>query len=134
MTFRWFALLAAFSLAPAARAADCLHYAGAPLTLTGTVTLKTFYGPPNYGESPKTDAREVQAVLVLPKPICVAANPQTEEEAETGQRLITLVPPAGMRFKPYQGKTVVLTGTLFHAITGHHHTPVLMEVTRVTLK
>lgn len=131
MIFRHIALLAVLSVAPLAHAADCLHYAGAPLTLTGTVTPKSFYGPPNFGESPKTDSREVQAVLVLPQPICVTANPQTWDDAESGQRQITLVPPKGVNFQHFKGKAVMVTGTLFHATTAHHHTAVLMDVTQI---
>ena len=109
-------------------AASCLHYDGEPLTLTGTMSLQTFYGPPNYGESPDTDSRETQAILVLSKPICVDAQPNDWDAAEKGQLRVTLVPPAGVDFRRYKGKKVTLSGTLFHAQTGHHRTPVLMQV------
>jgi hypothetical protein len=90
--------------------------------------LETFYGPPNYGENPKTDSRETQAILVLAKPICVDASPSTYEERESKQRKITLVPPLGVNLGSYGGRFVTVTGTLFHAHTGHHHTQVLMQV------
>ena len=112
-------------------APQCLHYAGAPVALAGKVTLETFYGPPNYGESPETDSRETQAILVLANPICVSANPSTNDEAEKNQLKVTLVPPAGVNLGSYKGRSVIVKGTLFHAITGHHHTPVLMQVVRV---
>lgn len=108
-------------------APPCLHYGGDPVALTGKVTFKTFYGPPNYGENPKTDSRETQAILVLVKPICVEAGPGINEEREKGQRKVTLVPSAGFNPPRYLGKVVTVEGTLFHAHTGHHRTPVLMQ-------
>jgi hypothetical protein len=95
--------------------------------LTGRVKFRTFYGPPNYGENPKTDSRETQALLVLSNPVCVEANPTSYEEGEKGQRKITLVPSAGFNPPQYRGKIVTVEGTLFHAHTAHHHTPVLMQ-------
>jgi len=122
-------VLSALCLASSwSRAAPCLHYEGEPLTLTGKLTLQTFYGPPNYGENPETDSRETQAILLLAKPICVNDSPSTDDAAEKNQRKVTLVPPVGVDFGLYKGKKVTLRGTLFHANSGHHHTPVLMQV------
>lgn len=115
----------------AAVAAPCLRYDVDMIKLTGKVTLKTFYGPPNYGESPATDARETQAILFLEKPICVHANPVDYYDAETNQSEVTLVPPSGVSLKDYASKHVTLQGTLFHSHTGHHHTPVLMQIARI---
>lgn len=109
-------------------AAPCLHYMGSPVTLSGTVALQTFYGPPNYGENPKTDSRETQAILQLAKPICIVANPGDEDAAEANQLKVTLVPNNAVNLKQYEGKQVTVRGTLFHANTGHHHTPVLMQL------
>ena len=83
------------------------------IKLSGKVALKTFYGPPNYGENPDTDARETQAMLFLAKPICVDENPADYYDAETGQSEITLVPPSGVNLKDYVAKQVTLQGTLF---------------------
>lgn len=109
----------------------CLHYGGVPIALTGKVIRKTFYGPPNYGETPKTDLRETQAILVLPKPICIDAGSGINEEAEKVQRNVTLLPSAGFDPSRYLGKVVTVEGTLFHSHTGHHHTTVLMQTSGV---
>lgn len=113
--------------------AACLHYDGDPVSLSGKVELKTFYGPPNYGENPESDSRETQAFLILLEPICVEANPSNFEEAEENQIEVTLVPNTGENLKDYMGKQIIVRGTLFHAITGHHHTPVLMEVVNIVI-
>lgn len=114
-------------------AVPCLHYAGELVTLSGRVTLKTFYGPPNYGENPSSDSREKQAILILNKSICVDANPSNYEEEEKNQMEVTLVPSKAVELSMYAGKKVTLQGTLFHAHTAHHHTPVLMQITNIML-
>jgi hypothetical protein len=111
---------------------QCLHYEGDPVALNGKVTLRTFYGPPNYGENPKTDFRETQVILVLSQPICVEANPNLYAEEEKNQRKVTLVPSGGIDFRSYRGRFVTVEGTLFHAHTAHHRTPVLMKVVSVS--
>jgi len=111
--------------------ASCLHYGGSPVTLNGKVKLQTFFGPPNYGENPDTDSRETQAILLLEKPICVEANPKDYEEAEQNQREVTLVPLGKENLKDYEGKQIMVQGTLYHAFNGHHHTPVLIEIKHI---
>jgi hypothetical protein len=123
------AILCSVSLSSSA--ASCLHYEGDALTLSGRVVLKTFFGPPNYGENPETDSRETQGILILPKPVCVNADKDGNHEAEKNQSELTLVPPKGVNLKRFAAKQVVVHGTLFHADNGHHHTPVLMIVTRI---
>src|SRR6478736_2094703 len=47
-------------------------------TLTGTLKAEVFYGPPGYGETPKTDKKETAYILHLTKPITVIADPADE--------------------------------------------------------
>jgi hypothetical protein len=115
-------------LANSSASMPCLHYGGGPVTLTGKVEFKIFYGPPNYGENPETDSRETQAILLLSEPICVHANPGNTEESEQNQTEVTLVPYNNENLEDYMEKEIIVQGTLYHAHTGHHHTPVLMEI------
>jgi len=112
-------------------AESCLHYGGSPVSLSGKVKLQTFFGPPNYGENPDTDSRETQAILLLGKPICVEANRKDDEEAEQNQREVTLVPFGKENLKDYEGKQIMVQGTLYRAFNGHHHTPVLIEIKHI---
>jgi hypothetical protein len=69
-----------------------LHYGPEKVTLIGKLVSRTFYGPPNYGENPKTDSKESQYVLLLDSPIDVVGSKDdllTETEREV--RRITLV-------------------------------------------
>lgn len=112
-------------------AASCLHYGGSPVNLSGKIKLQTFFGPPNYGENPDTDSRETQAILALAKPICVEANQVEYEEAEQNQLEVTLVPLKKENLKSYEGKQIAVQGVLHHAHTGHHHTPVLIQIMQI---
>jgi hypothetical protein len=120
-------VLLAASLQASAQTA-CLHYGG-EVTLAGVVELHEFYGPPGYGENPASDARERQALLKLDTPICVEPGSDDQDEAERNQARVTLVPPASnVALSGYQGRHVTVKGKLFHAISGHHHTPVLIQL------
>ena len=121
----WLALSCAFE---AHAQKPCFQYLQDGVELSGTVFLKTFFGPPNYGEDPKTDAREQQALLRLDHPFCVNALPSDYDEAEKEQHVVTLVPLGRFDLGPFAGKHVVVSGSLFHANTAHHHTPVLIDL------
>jgi len=106
----------------------CEAYDVEGVVLSGTVVLRTFFGPPNYGENPETDSKEVQALLKLDHPLCAVESVEREEQAERNQRQVTLVPLGGFSLKPYAGKHVFVKGSLFHADNGHHRTPVLIAI------
>ena len=114
---------------------DCLPYEPAEVTLTGSVSIKTFPGPPNYTSIKEGDKPEQAWILRLAKPICVKADKQDEVNLAVDHvSLIQLV----LRDKQFsQVRTlnkrgpVTLTGTLFHSITAHHHAKVLMWVTDI---
>jgi Domain of unknown function (DUF4431) len=119
------------SLTCSVGSAACLHYDGSPVVLTGVVIKRTFYGPPGYGESPKDDTRETQALLRLDAPLCVdSSDPGEIYDRADNQHEITLI-PNWKHIKPYLGRRVEVTGTLSGALTGHHHTDVLMTVKRI---
>jgi hypothetical protein len=46
------------------------------------------------------------------------------------QRPSPLDQPADDSLRPFLGKKLTLRGTLFAAIDGHHHTPVLLDVVK----
>jgi hypothetical protein len=111
-----------------AMAAPCHSY-DKPATITGKIVFKTFFGPPNFGENPETDARETQALLIPSKPFCV--NADDEYDLEKNQIELTLVPPRGVKLKKFGARQVTVEGSLFHADNGHHNTTILMMVKRI---
>jgi hypothetical protein len=110
----------------AVSASACEKYGLPNTTLAGTLSVETFFGPPGYGESPDTDAKERQAILHLAQPLCTVAS----DDAPAGQDQVkvTLVPMQPLDLRAFVGKAVAVRGSLFHAITGHHHTDVLITL------
>jgi hypothetical protein len=57
-----------------------------------------------------------------------AFNPRDRQTYPKEASWERLAPDAYAAYKELVGKRVVASGTLFGAITGHHHTPVLLTV------
>jgi hypothetical protein len=117
-------------------AADCLEYEH-PVQLTGKVVKKTFPGPPNYESVEKGDAPEVAWILNLDKSVCVKARAGDDFDVEVSHlRDLQLVLGNNnyyQRAKELLSRKIIVTGVLFGAHTGHHHTPVLMDVKNLQL-
>ena len=104
------------------------------VTLTGLLVSRTYYGPPNYGENPKTDGKESQYILIFDSPVDVVGDQNDIlRKTERGVRKVTLVVDdfKAHPVKSMLGSRVEVHGTLFHAHTGHHHTKVLIDVTSI---
>ncbi|HSB27579.1 MAG TPA: DUF4431 domain-containing protein, partial [Pyrinomonadaceae bacterium] len=111
-----------------------LNYEPVNVTLTGVLVSKTYYGPPNYGENPKTDTKESQYILILDSPVDVVGDQKdVMYKPERGVKRVTLVVHdfKAHPVKSLLGRRVEVNGTLFHAHTGHHHTSVLIDVTSI---
>jgi hypothetical protein len=122
--------VATVSLRAQAGLPACLHYEPDTVRVTGHLSRHMYYGAPGYGEDPRHDEREVGFYLDLPAPICMVPGGDEVDVARRGIRRIQLVLDENgyARLRPLLGKTVTLRGTLSGAITGHHHTPVLLTV------
>ncbi len=121
--------------APSANATACLRYEPDTVALTGTLSRRTEPGPPNYESVRGGDAPETYFYLDLPRPACTigAADSESANDPVSGVRQVQLVlTQAGYdRLRPYlrRHQVVTLRGTLFAAISGHHHAPLLLRVT-----
>ncbi len=114
----------------------CLSYGPAEVRLTGKIRIRTFPGPPNYESVKKGDTPEVTWVLHLARPVCVRRGQDNEfDVAERNVTDVQLVLEPGQYTqwrKLARGRVpVAVTGTLFHSHTGHHHTPILIDVTDI---
>jgi len=118
-----------------AHASECLTYSN-PATLQGVLSRHTFPEQPNYESIAKGDAKATYLFVSPDKTFCVAEGRNTDslEPAEPQVSQVQLVFPDGtisyQRLRPYLGKEVVCRGSFFHAITGHHHSPVLLDGTK----
>jgi uncharacterized protein DUF4431 len=135
ITFRSILILASLLVVQFVYAADTFKFEPAVVNLTGKLVKKEFFGPPGYGEDPKTDSKEHAAILLLTQPIRVVAekNDQFNETRENVKE-VQLINVKRITLSPYIQKTVKVTGKLSSAITGHHHTDVLIEIDTIEMQ
>lgn len=126
-------LMVAASMAANARG-GCYSYEPKTVSLTGTLVRVVFAGPPNYDDVAKGDEPEPYFLLKLSSPICTVVprgnDFDTPEQGETEMQLVFVNNPKTFydQLRPFIKKRVRCTGKLFSAVSGHHHTPVLMAV------
>jgi len=117
-----------------AAAQKCLEY-GPTVAVTGKLSSRIFPGPPNYMSIRKGDQKETVILLTLTQPVCTTGNdPAGIDVPEKGLRNIQLAITKDEDWPVIRrllGKRVTVSGTLFHAHTGHHRTKVLMDVSQV---
>jgi len=127
-------ILAALGSFCSLKAQKCLEY-GPTVTLTGKVASKVFPGPPNYMSIRKGDRRETAILLTLAEPICTnGTDPAGIDVPESGLRDLQLVIAKDEEWPTIRrliGKRAKVSGTLFHAHTGHHRTRVLLDVSQI---
>ena len=93
-------------------------------TFVGEIEMRAYYGPPNYGENPDTDAKEEVPILRLAVPTNITGiNGAIVEIAEMQLDFSR----STIHMSESQGFQLV-KGVLRRAETGHHHTPVILEV------
>jgi hypothetical protein len=118
----------------AGSAAHCLRYLPSKVSVTGTVFERTDWGPPNYREDPAHDRPEPHDYIRLDTPLCVFGVPGDAPDDITEKNVSIMELAWDSEEWPIPnvvGRHVLLTGGLFHAISGHHHTRVLLMVSRV---
>ena len=116
---------------PAAAQQRWLSYEPEVMELDGRLVIESKFGPPNFGEQPKTDEKVRVPVLVLNDRANMLPDSGDDPNAKSVYdiRQIQLVfSSSDTAHKALIGKQVVVTGTLFYAHTGHHYTDVVMNV------
>ena len=109
----------------------CVRSEPDTVQLAGRLERHTFFGAPNYGETPRTDARETGFYLALASPICsTGGSDPARNDSRTGVRRVQLVLDAAgyARLRPFLGRQIALRGTMFASFMGHHHAPLLLMV------
>ena len=117
-----------------ASAQNCFAYDAEGVQLTGTISKKTFPGPPNYESIRRGDQPETYWILHLARPVCTTADADSDAESGVTDLQLILTQKQYALYKKFVARkvSVTITGKLMHAHTGHHHTPVLMEVTGIS--
>jgi hypothetical protein len=112
------------------QAAPCLNYSE-EVILQGAIKRQIFPEQPNYESIAKGDAKASYFFISPHKSFCVLKGSDLTEEAEQGVKEVQLIfsePKKSYRqLRPYLGKEVKCSGQFFHAISGHHHSSVLLD-------
>jgi len=129
------ALLLAMPGAPSqagGAAPSCLKV-GATVSLRGRLISRTFAGPPGYDSVRHGDAAEVTPVLRLGRPLCVTGLLGETDPTRHSIRELQVLDVHEQLDADQRAacrRACVLTGQLVRAESGHHHTPVMIEVGR----
>src|SRR3990167_2563798 len=103
--------------------------------LEGAIRTLKFPGSPNYESIKNGDADETGPYLILNNPIDIKLVPKMQignDEPEKNVKIIQLVVRHDNDWKNVkEGNYVHITGTLFHALTGHHHAMVLLWINKI---
>ncbi|OHD85133.1 DUF4431 domain-containing protein [Sulfuricurvum sp. RIFCSPLOWO2_12_FULL_43_24] len=114
----------------AAIADQCISYKNTEIK--GTLYRQTFPGAPNYESVVSGDMAETSFLLKLPLPKCVSDGKgggelQENFDSVTDVQLVLTGQSTYNSLRPFIGKSITCKGNLFSAITGHHHTKVLLS-------
>lgn len=124
-------ILCTSTLAAQDAATTCLAYEPDTVTISGTLVRRTYPGPPNYESLERGDKPETHFYLVPVTSLCTrsGAEPDINPRKSDIKLVQLVVDSAGhTQLRPYLDTLVTLRGTLFSAITGHHHAPLLLRV------
>lgn len=125
----WVLLLAMGQLG---HAATPLSYAPAIVVLKGQVEIEDRYGPPNFGDDPKTDERVKVPVLVLDAPVDVLTDPKQDVSLDSFRnvRRMQLFGDWGALLK-LSGRRITVRGTLREKSGSANYTDVLIDVQKI---
>lgn len=104
---------------------------GASVSLHGRLISRTFAGPPGYDSVRHGDAAEVTPVLHLRKALCVTGLSGSTDSTRHWVRELQVLDVHDQLDADQRvacRRACVLTGQLARAESGHHHTPVMIEL------
>ncbi len=120
-------LLALSSLGAKDNRTTWLHFEPAVVELTGVVGIAYEYGPPTWGDDPKSGEKPKTPILRLSKPINILGDPTSDINKGDAEN-VEEVQLQLHRYRGLVGKRVIVTGTRSRNHTGWHFTEVVMMV------
>lgn len=105
--------------------------------LKGRLTERLFFGPPGYGDDPLHDMQERIFVLIPNNPINVIRNETMKKQNSfdtTHLNVDEVQLNTSIEIDAFLEKEVIVTGVFFGAHTGHHKTPVLLDVNDINIE
>lgn len=120
-------------LSGSAQAAQCLSYSG-EVEIVGKLSRYTFPEQPGYESIANGDAAATYFFVSPSRPLCVVEGGVDDNEpSENNITRVQLVVSRGTSvnaynsLRPLLGNNIKCAGNIFHSISGHHHSPVLLS-------
>ena len=117
--------------------AGCISVAPpeARVTVSGSLTLQHFPGPPNYESIAEGDAEERTFIVELPRASCIDDG---GDFADPSQQFMTVHVSATQEelmavLRASVGRHVTVSGEGFASHTGRHHAPLVILADRVSV-
>ena len=106
----------------------CLHYEPEVVELRGRLTIHEDGGSVAPADTGLQSRRARVPVLVLTRSVDVCGDQRSPVNSEPvrGVQRVQIIPPPRVDYRVLLGRIVVIRGTLFHAQTAHHYTPVVL--------
>lgn len=101
---------------------------GQEITVTGTIYVKPYYGPPGYGDNPEEDKKLTALILRLDTPISFIDNNTTPGEVIKDIDEMHMVTLFNDSIEHLVNKRVKIKGNTFGSHTGYHQTKVLLDI------
>lgn len=115
---------AAALLAIEAQAAECVRADQNDQIAEGRLAAGSFQDAAGH--------RESAYILQLPVPTCLSgAEPQDNVKRASSIHIYSSDPAIQRSIRRHVGKTVLVRGSAFGAITAHHHAPIVMNITEI---
>ncbi len=96
------------------------------LSLEGTLNYRIFAGPPNYEDVRKGDTPEPTYILTLAEPICASGDEFVDPRDKFSQ--VQVFPESSDK-----AGTALSRDLRRWAHTGHHHAPLMLPITRISI-
>jgi hypothetical protein len=103
------------------------------MAFVGKIELKDNYGTPNYGENPETDAVERYYFFIPNDWIILEYNFPDNKEGGLVKEMQIVADPSIIRDIYNSDYIYEIKGSLFMAHTGHHHSPVLIQLNEINI-
>ena len=123
-----------FAFIAVGQSKDCLKYEPDTVKVVGVIERDTFPGRPNYESIKNGDKSEVYWILKLSKSVYVIGKPNDDlnvSENDITEIQLVLTEEQYNVYRKLIGKKVIVSGTLFHSISAHHKTTVLISVVKM---
>lgn len=107
---------------------------GDEITLHGSISKETFPGRPNYESIEMGDEPETVSILKTNKKLCMSGTYTDSNEKYTLKELTKfhlVFSDTGHSQTTDASRGLIVVGHIRHAVTGHHHTPAILEVSSI---